>query len=57
MEPSYFQPEETREVDPDPASEVRVVAASRAPPHVLLARLNQILRFSLNYLTSSSHSR
>jgi hypothetical protein len=58
VEPTYFQPEETREVDPDPAPEVRGVVASRAPPHVLLARLNQILRFSLNYLTSSSnHSR
>jgi hypothetical protein len=57
VEPSYFQPEETREVDPDPAPEVRGVAATRAPPHVLLARLNQILRFSLNYLTSSNQSR
>ena len=58
LAPSYFQAEEVREVDPDPPDPaVRGAASSRAPAHILTARLNQIARFSVNYLTSSTQDR
>jgi hypothetical protein len=52
----YFQHEEAREVDPPDQQQQASSSSSvrRAPPHILIARLNQLVRFSLNYLTSTS---
>ena len=49
----YFLREEAREVDPDPEPGGGGTAGRRgaAPAHQLTARLNQMARFSLNYLT------
>ena len=59
--PTYFQPEEVREVDPDPPDPAQVKGAAgscnKAPLHILTARLNQIARFSVNYLTTSTQDR